>query len=121
MKKHITDLKSVKNVTAKAILFEGVPAGRLIANWSDNPSGSVCSASVIIWSGPLAYIINEKTGKSFNGTNIGKAGGYGYDKLSSAVWECFNNVGVETKKCQPGNGAVNEEFEQYGYVIFDVI
>jgi hypothetical protein len=119
--KHINDFKAVKNVTAKAILFNGYPAGRLIANWSDNPSGSVCSVAVIIWSGPLATIKNEKTGKSFSGINIGKAGGYGYDKLSSAVWECFNNVGLETKVCKPANGIVNEEFEKYGYVIFDVI
>jgi len=120
-KKLISDFKNVKNVTAKAILLNGKPAGRLIANWSDNPNGTVCSASVIIWSGELANAKNDKTGAEFNYCNIGKAGGYGYDKLSQAVWQCFNNVGIKTKAVKPANGQTNEEFEAWGYTIFDII
>jgi hypothetical protein len=119
-KKLVTDLKHVAGTTAKALIFEGKPAGRIIANWSDNPAGTVCKASVIIWAGPLKDTKNENTGTCFNYLNIGTAGGYGYDKLSSAVWQCFNNAGVETKQVKPANGQTNEEFESWGYTIFDI-
>jgi hypothetical protein len=119
-KKLISDYKHVSKVTAKALIYEGKPAGRIIANWSDNPSGSVCSASVIVWGGSLGHLKNEKTGVTFNYANVGKAGGYGYDKLSQAVWQCFENVGIETLKVKPANGLTNEEFEAWGYVVADV-
>jgi hypothetical protein len=118
--KTIKEFKHVAGTTAKAILFEGKPAGRLIANWSDNPSGTVCTASVIIWAGPLKDAKHPKTGKEFNYGNIGKAGGYGYDKLSQAVWQCFQNVGIETVAVKPGNGQTDEEFSMRAYVIFDI-
>lgn len=120
MKKTVKEMKHVAGTTAKALIYDGKPAGRIIANWSDNPSGTVCSASVIIWGGPLADAKNEKTGRSFDYGNIGKAGGYGYDKLSQAVWQCFQNVGIETVAVKPGNGQTDQEFTQLGYVVFDV-
>lgn len=119
--KRVTELTHVSNVTAKALIFNGKPAGRIIANWSNNPNGSVCNASVIIWAGELANMKNEKTGKAFDYGNIGKAGGYGYDKLSQAVWQVFNNVGIETKKVKPANGQTNEEFEAWGYIVADIL
>ena len=119
--KRVTEMKHVAGATAKALLFEGKPAGRVIANWSDNNNGTVCSASVLIWAGPLKDAKHPKTGKEFNYGNIGKAGGYGYDKLSQAVWQCFDNVGIETKKVKPANGMTDDEFIAWGYVIFDVI
>ncbi len=119
-KKLVTDLKHVAGTTAKALIFEGKPAGRIIANWSDNPAGTVCKASVIIWAGALRDAKNEKTGISFNYGNIGTAGGYGYEKLSQAIWQCFNNVGIETKEVKPANGKTNEEFEAWGYIVVDV-
>ena len=118
--KTIKEFKFVSGTTAKAILFDGKPAGRLIANWSDSRAGSVCSASVIIWAGPLKDSKHPKTGKELNYGNIGKAGGYGYDKLSQAVWQCFNNAGVETVAVKPANGRTDEEFTERGYVIFDI-
>ena len=118
--KTISNFKHVSNVTAKAIVYNGKQAGRLIANWSDNPAGSVCSASVIIWAGPLADCKHPKTGAAFNYRNIGKAGGYGYDKLSQAVWQCFENAGVQTEVVKPGNGQTDEEFTARGYEIFTV-
>jgi hypothetical protein len=121
MKTTVKEMKHCAGATAKAILFEGHPAGRLIANWSDNPAGTVCSASVVIWKGPLKDAKHPKTGKEFNYGNVGKAGGYGYDKLSQAVWQCFNNAGVEAKKVRPANSLTSEEFESWGYVIFDVL
>lgn len=118
--KTIKEFKHVQNTTAKALIYEGKPAGRIIANWSNNPAGSVCSASVIIWGGPLANIKNEKTGVEFNYANIGKAGGYGYDKLSQAVYQCFKNVGIETVAVKPANGRTDDEFTERGYVVFDI-
>lgn len=118
--KRINEFKHVQGTTAKALIYEGKPAGRVIANWSDNPNGAVCTASVIIWGGPLGSSKNEKTGAQFNYNNLGKAGGYGYDKLSQAVWQCFNNVGIETKAVKPANGQTNEEFEAWGYIVADV-
>lgn len=118
--KHVTDLKHVRGVTAKALLFDGKPAGRIIANWSDNPAGTVCSASVIVWSGPLKDCKHPKTGQELNYGNIGKAGGYGYDKMSQAVWQCLVNAGIEPKKVKPANGQTNEEFEAWGYVVMDI-
>lgn len=118
--KTIKNFKHVEGTTAKALIYEGKPAGRIIANWSDNPNGSVCNASVIVWAGPLKDKKHPKTYRSFDYGNIGKAGGYGYDKLSQAVWQCFQNAGVETVIVKPGNGQTNEEFEHYGYVVFDI-
>ena len=114
-------MKHCAGSTARAILFEGKPAGRLIANWSDNRAGAVCSASVVLWAGPLKDARHPKTGKEFNYGNIGKAGGYGYDKLSEAVWQCFNNAGIETKVVRPANGLTDEEFVAWGYEIFSIL
>lgn len=111
--KQVNDLKHVNGTTAIALLFEGKAAGRVIANWSDNPNGSVCTASVIIWGGPLKD-------HKFDYATMGRAGGYGYDKLSQAVWQCFKKLGVETLKVQPANGQTCEEFEAWGYEYFKV-
>ncbi len=50
------ELKHCKSVSAVALSFEGKYAGRIVANWSDNPNGSVCTATVAIWHGPLAEL-----------------------------------------------------------------
>lgn len=62
-----------------------------------------------------------KQNKGFDYKFIGKAGGYGYDKLSQAVWQCFKNSGIEAKKVSPGNGQSREEFEAWGYVVCQVV
>lgn len=115
--KHVTEMKGPKATTAWALLYNGKQAGKLIANWSDNPMGTVCSASVYIFAGPLD--LKEK--KGFDYGNVGKAGGYGYDKLSQAVWQVFNKCGIETKKVKPANGLTREEFEAWGYEVFEII
>jgi hypothetical protein len=118
--KRITDLKGPQNTTAWALLYNGKPAGKLIANWSNNRAGTVCSASVYIYSGPLD--LKDQTGdfKLDFGT-VGKAGGYGYDKLSQAVYQCFEKAGIETKKVRPANGLTREEFEAWGYEVFEIL
>ena len=118
--KRVTDMKGPKNTTAWALLYNSAFAGKLIANWSDNRAGTVCSASLLIWNGPLSNEDKNK-GLIFDLGNIGKAGGYGYDKLSQAVWQCFKNANLETKKVKPGNGQTREEFEAWGYVVCEII
>lgn len=118
--KYVNELKHPKGTTAWALLWEGKPAGKLVANWSDNPSGAVCSASIYIFSGPLD--LKTQTGSTkLDYGNIGKAGGYGYDKLSQAVWQCLNNAGIESKKVKPANGLSRQEFEAWGYEVFEII
>ena len=118
--KRVFEMQGPKSVTAWALLFEGKPAGKVIANWSNNRGGTVCSASVYIYRGPLD--LKEQKGKfKFDFGNVGKAGGYGYDKMSQAIWQCFNNAGIETKKVKPANGQSRDEFEAWGYEVIDVI
>jgi hypothetical protein len=117
IKTNVFDLKHVKIVSAIAILYEGKPSGRIIANWSDNPNGSVCTAMVGVWSGPLGEMPKA----------VGRAGGCGYDKLSSAISDAINKVIAEDPdKIAPkfdgyGMTAVRKWFEQFGYELFEVI
>jgi len=100
------DLSHVKSVTAVALMFEGQHAGRIVANWSDNPMGSVCTVTVGIWLGPLKDMPKKTE----------RAGGYGYDKLASALEQLFGGG------C-PGGGrsSVWQWLESKGYVVVEVI
>lgn len=112
--KQVNEMKGPKSTTAWALLYEGKEAGRVIANWSDNPAGTVCSASVIVFHGPLAEY-------GFGYDTVGRAGGYGYDKLSQAVWQCFDKVGCPAKVVRPANGQTRDEFEAWGYTVIEVL
>lgn len=92
--KNIFDYSHVKSVSAITLLDIKTRenAGKIIANWSDNPNGSVCTAQVIIYNEDN-YGLTRKTAKETYSDGspmpqiaIGKAGGYGYDKLSSAIY-----------------------------------
>jgi hypothetical protein len=117
IKTNVFDLKHVKSVSAVAILYEGKPAGKIIANWSDNSNGSVCTAMVSIWLGPLGDMPRA----------VGRAGGYGYDKLSAAINEAISKViSEDPDKIAPkfdgcGMSAVRKWFEQFGYELFEII
>ena len=100
------DLSHVKSVTAVALTFEGAYAGRIVANWSDNPMGSVCTATVSIWAGPFKDL-PKKTAK---------AGGYGYDKLSQALSEVFGGDCPDA-----GRESVYAWLEKQGYGVMGVI
>ena len=78
-RKYVQDMTHTSSVTAWAILHKGEDAGKLLANWSDNRAGSVCTAQVFLYDGPLQPRFLS-TGKA-----IGKAGGGGYCKLSAAI------------------------------------
>lgn len=118
--KRVTEMQGPANTNAWALIFAGKPAGKMVANWSNNPNGTVCSASVYIWAGPLD--LKDQKGKfKFDYGTVGKAGGYGYDKLSQAVWQCFEKVGIPTKEVKPANGRTRDEFEAWGYTVIEVI
>lgn len=116
-RKDAYDLNHVKSVSAIAVLYNGNFAGRIVANWSDNPNGSVCTATVSVWIGPLEYMPK----------GTGRAGGCGYDKLSSAISDAINKVIAEDPdKIAPkfagcGMTEVRKWFEQFGYELFGVI
>jgi hypothetical protein len=127
------DGSHVRSVTAWALTHPDHPgiAGRIVANWSDNPNGSVCTATVAVFTGPLAFIPNT----------TGNAGGGGYCKFSAAVcdalWrarESSATIGhldqAEREKLDTldgltfngaGESAVCAWFEKHGYQVVRVI
>ena len=121
--KHVNDLKHVKSVSAIVLLLKGKLAGKIIANWSDNPNGSVCTTTVHIWDGPL-MIERTRPIKLWDKTEnltchwiTAKAGGGGYCKLSQTV-------GIAIEHCElngTGMDSVRIFFEKQGYEWIDVI
>ena len=134
--KNIYDYSHVKGVSYACLSHHastrpGGFAGRIVANWSDNPAGSVCTAQVSIWEGPLACIPNT----------IGRAGGYGYDKLSAAIQSAITRAKEGKGLGKPdtseqaaslaglnvphfadmGFSEVRKWFESLGYVVVDSI
>jgi len=106
------DLKHVRSVIAAVLVYEGRMAGRVVVNCSDNPAGSVHTATVVIYEGPLAL-----PGDNISATD--KAGGYGYCKTSSAVYGALLKLGLKDKliELSPGNGQHWREFEHHGYTV----
>jgi len=113
----VYDMKGMKSVSAYVLLYKGRYAGRIVANWSDNPNGSVCTAAVMIFDGPLSDMP----------VTTGKAGGYGYDKMSAAVNEAICKVASKDSGLVvpdfggAGMSVVGAWFEEHGYKIHDII
>ena len=115
--KTVYDLKHVRSVTALVLLWNGTPAGKVVANYSDNPNGSVCTANVWVFEGPLAERLTLRTGV---------AGGCGYDKLSAAVYDCLTLGGLSRDEVlahglDSGNGGTETYFRSLGYDIYWVV
>lgn len=102
--KNIFDYSHVKQVSCFVLSDKETKeiTGKIIANWSDNPNGSVCTAQVILFNN-RKYGLEEKESKTRDGDYrpelaIDKAGGCGYDKLSAAIWYAmkkgFKDFGV---------------------------
>lgn len=126
--KNIFDYQHVKSVSAVCLLKDGKQVGRIVANWSDNPNGSVCTAQVCLWDGVLSEQIKKRHVKTdfldceLSVVMIGKAGGYGYDKLSSAIYEALRKGGLhELVKVEPGSGNQQKAFEEAGFTYIPVI
>ncbi len=105
------DMPHVKSVKAWAVMFSGEMAGRIVANYSDNPNGSVCTATVGFWNGPLKDTV----------ASTGRAGGYGYDKFSAAVSSALNKIGVKNDVDGRGDSSVKSLIEKIGYSVIEVI
>ena len=76
------DRSHVKSVTAWALFHDGKHAGNVVANYSDNPNGSVAVCTVNLFSGPLAFIPSA----------TGQAGGGGYCKFSAAFDDAISRA-----------------------------
>lgn len=123
--KNIFDYSHVKSVKAYILTDDANNMmGKIIANFSDNPAGSVCTAQIIIWSDSnfglkpkiKHYTSEFLKGQTFNAPLIGKAGGYGYDKFSSAVASAIRNNCTEYPAIDfdgAGDGKVREWFKQH--------
>jgi len=98
------DMSHVKSVKVVCLLDKsGHLAGKIVANYSDNPNGSVCTATFSIWKGELANQPKITT----------KAAGYGYDKFSSCVEQFLPNH----KSVSNWQTAV----ESYGYIVHELL
>jgi len=77
----------------------GKIAGRIVCNMSDNPAGSVHTATFNIW--------HTETQPYESGT--GSARGYGYDKTSAALYDAIKESGREIPDgFSGGDGRVTE-------------
>lgn len=117
-KKSVYDCKHVRSVKAWALMFDGKFHGRIVANYSDNPEGSVVTVGVSVWSGPL----NNAEG----GPLLGKAGGYGYCKFSAAFdsavrKHCKNKEIAIPPLAGAGESSVRSFLESLGYQVLQVI
>lgn len=93
--KNIFDYSHVKSVSCIALIDKTSKevAGKIIANWSDNPNGFACTAQVSIYHPEHYDLKTSYSNKKYEYSDgyipnlaIGKASGYGYDKLSSAIY-----------------------------------
>lgn len=97
--KNIFDYTHVKNVHCAIIQNEhNELVGKIIANHSDNPNGSVCTVQVFLCDKEKYGFISQthkiklmNEWAELEKPMIGKAGGYGYDKYSAAIYEAIKN------------------------------
>lgn len=111
MTKSIFDYKHVKGTTAVCLLNAktGEYCGRIVANWSDNPAGTVCTACVMLFGNTPIEGVEHSHAQ-------GKAGGYGYDKLSQAIWSALKTMKLADKiKVEPASGNQQTAFEDAGF------
>lgn len=109
--KHVLDTQGPKSVSAVALMKDGKLAGKIVANYSNNPNGSVCTAGVWIWDLP------EPSG--YYGQ--GRAAGYGYCKFSSAVNQACRALGLDADFHAAGHSAVQSFFEEFGYTYVSIL
>ncbi len=129
------DCKHVKSVRAWALLHTDAPlasygpserphtAGKVVADYSDCRTGSVCTVTVCVWAGPLDTMraAVEAKRKTFEGMN-GRAGGYGYCKFSAAFHDAVKKVDPEIKGVSSaGDTAVRAYLEGLGYTVIEVL
>jgi len=103
---------AVSRVAAYALLEDGQVVGRVIVAFPNDGAGIV-RASVSAFSGTLA---------AYDRMN-GSAGGYGYDKRTTAVWDALNRAGVPNLPDfgGRGEGTLIEAFKGLGYQLESIL
>ena len=113
--RYATDMKGPRMTSVFVVLQDSKIVGRIIANHSDNPAGSVCTATV--W----APCMETGEGSQSRCCATGTAGGYGYDKLSAAIYEALGRSNMERAEktaghmFSGGDGRHVQVFEALGY------
>lgn len=111
------ECKHAANVRAWALVWKGKPAGSIVANFSDNPAGAVCTVTIRVYLGPLKELPIV----------TGRAGGYGYDKFSEAFEQAMRtgitnfSKFIESRGVRyiggAGDSVVQSFLESLGYVV----
>jgi hypothetical protein len=104
------DCRHAKSVLAWGLLHDGKMAGRLVADYSDNPAGSVCTLTLSVWEGPLKDL-------PVSTPRTARTGGYGYCKASAA----FAHIVGDHKLHSAGMSTVRSWLEDRGYDVVDVL
>jgi hypothetical protein len=103
---------AVKRVSVYALMLEGDLVGRVIVAYPNDGAGIV-RASVAAWKGSLA---------GFDRMN-GSAGGYGYDKRTTAVHDALYRAKVPGLVAFDGRGetCMEDAFKGMGYQLVSVL
>jgi hypothetical protein len=127
--KNIFDYKHVKSVRVYILQDKTTCGirGKIISNWSDNPNGSVCTTQIISYDHPETVIKSSEDRTIYplvlENPSMGRAGGYGYDKESSALSQAlmkqgfsvrFSGAGIESQQCR-------EFFDKYNLEIISIL
>lgn len=131
MSKSIYDFAAVKSVRAWVLVHPSEPlrrAGTFIAHYSD---GGTCTVQLYL---DLSLIkpddlqtLGLTVGDSGSWVTFkGKAGGYGYDKLSGALVDALRNGGVphtgySAFGLEHANGETRRFFERLGFTVLEAI
>lgn len=116
--KNIYDCDPIKHVSAMVLMKDGKEAGKILASWSKNRAGSVCTAQVFLYNDRRIRV----DAKGFGVCMIGKAGGYGYDKFSTAVAHALAAGGMDRHiSVEAGRGTVAQDLRAAGYDVIEVI
>jgi len=124
--RNIFDYKHVKSVSVYILQDKTTNEirGKIISNFSDNPNGSVCTTQIITYDFLTGNDPEFDNGLLvLNNPCIGKAGGYGYDKRSTAlasalrkqdIYTTFSGRGIESAECR-------EFFDNYNLEIISIL
>ena len=124
--KSIFDYKHVKSVSVYILQDKTTREirGKIISNYSDNPNGSVCTTQIISYDYLSTFDSEEDHGLLVLANPcVAKAGGYGYDKESSALasalrkqeyYTTFSGSGIESRECR-------DFFDKYNLEIVSIL
>ncbi len=110
----------VKSVRAWGLVYQGNVAGAVVANYSDNKSGSVATVTINVYYGPIAMWRGHLPDMP-----TGKCGGAGIDKFAvafhSALHQLPNLPKSESERKMNSTSEIRNFFESHGYIVVEVI